>query len=185
MPSLRAGQVVVMDNLGAHRPERIRESIEQQGCELLYLPAYSPDYNPIEEPSPRSRIYLARPRPGTKRLWWKRWARHYPPLPLQTSWASLSMPDIALRVTFCETCCDNRTNVVGEGNASWGTDVSLLRGVRRGVRRARNPLSPRGRLPPRARQAERAAWRARPASRALLGADLPSLVDGFVLHAGQ
>jgi transposase len=38
-----------MDNLGAHRPKRIRELIEQQGCKLLYLPAYSPDYNPIEE----------------------------------------------------------------------------------------------------------------------------------------
>jgi transposase len=49
VPSLRAGQVVVMDNLGAHRPKRIRELIEQQGCELVYLPAYSPDYNPIEE----------------------------------------------------------------------------------------------------------------------------------------
>jgi transposase len=49
VPSLCAGQIVVMDNLGAHRPKRIRELIEQQGCELLYLPAYSPDYNPIEE----------------------------------------------------------------------------------------------------------------------------------------
>jgi transposase len=49
VPSLRKGQIVVMDNLGAHRPKRIRELIEQQGCELLYLPAYSPDYNPIEE----------------------------------------------------------------------------------------------------------------------------------------
>jgi transposase len=49
VPSLRAGQIVVMDNLGAHRPRRIRELIEQRGCELLYLPAYSPDYNPIEE----------------------------------------------------------------------------------------------------------------------------------------
>ncbi len=49
VPSLRGGQIVVMDNLGAHRPKRIRELIEQQGCELLYLPAYSPDYNPIEE----------------------------------------------------------------------------------------------------------------------------------------
>jgi transposase len=47
--SLRKGQIVVMDNLGAHRPKRIRELIEQQGCELLYLPAYSPDLNPIEE----------------------------------------------------------------------------------------------------------------------------------------
>ncbi len=49
VPRLRAGQIVVMDNLGAHRPRRIRELIEKRGCELLYLPAYSPDYNPIEE----------------------------------------------------------------------------------------------------------------------------------------
>ena len=48
-PNLRAGQIVVMDNLGAHRPKRIEHLIEWQGCELLYLPAYSPDYNPIEE----------------------------------------------------------------------------------------------------------------------------------------
>jgi transposase len=49
LPSLNEGQIVVMDNLGAHRPKRIRELIEQRGCELLYLPAYSPDYDPIEE----------------------------------------------------------------------------------------------------------------------------------------
>jgi transposase len=48
-PTLRPGQVVVMDNLGAHRPKRIRELIEERGCELIYLPAYSPDLNPIEE----------------------------------------------------------------------------------------------------------------------------------------
>lgn len=49
MPSLRTGRIVVMDDLGAHRPRRIGELIEQQGCELLYLPDYSPDYDPIEE----------------------------------------------------------------------------------------------------------------------------------------
>jgi transposase len=49
VPSLRAGQIVVMDNLGAHKPRRVRELIEGRGCELLYLPAYSPDFNPIEE----------------------------------------------------------------------------------------------------------------------------------------
>ncbi len=48
-PALRPGQVVVMDNLGAHRPKRVRELIEARGCELLYLPPYSPDFNPIEE----------------------------------------------------------------------------------------------------------------------------------------
>jgi transposase len=48
-PTLRKGQVVVMDNLSAHKGERIRELIEKRGCELLYLPPYSPDFNPIEE----------------------------------------------------------------------------------------------------------------------------------------
>jgi transposase len=48
-PTLKPGQVVVMDNLGAHRPKRIRELIEERGCELVYLPPYSPDLNPIEE----------------------------------------------------------------------------------------------------------------------------------------
>src|SRR5918995_1451196 len=38
-----------MDKLGAHRPKKIEELIEQRGCELLYLPSYSPDLNPIEE----------------------------------------------------------------------------------------------------------------------------------------
>jgi len=48
-PSLKGGQIVVMDNLGAHRPKKIRELIKERGCELLYLPAYSLDYDPIEE----------------------------------------------------------------------------------------------------------------------------------------
>jgi transposase len=48
-PSLSKGQVVVMDNLTAHKGERVKELIEQRGCELLYLPPYSPDFNPIEE----------------------------------------------------------------------------------------------------------------------------------------
>jgi transposase len=48
-PELRPGQVVVMDNLTAHKGERVRELIEERGCELLYLPPYSPDFNPIEE----------------------------------------------------------------------------------------------------------------------------------------
>jgi transposase len=48
-PALRPGQLVVMDKLGAHRPKRVRELIEGRGCELIYLPPYSPDLNPIEE----------------------------------------------------------------------------------------------------------------------------------------
>ncbi len=48
-PALSPGQVVVVDNLGAHRPRRVRELVEERGCELVYLPPYSPDLNPIEE----------------------------------------------------------------------------------------------------------------------------------------
>jgi DDE superfamily endonuclease len=49
LPEVEEGQVVVMDSLPAHKPGRVRELIEGRGCELLYLPGYSPDYNPIEE----------------------------------------------------------------------------------------------------------------------------------------
>lgn len=48
-PTLSEGQVVVLDNLGAHRTRRVRELIEAKGAELVFLPAYSPDLNPIEE----------------------------------------------------------------------------------------------------------------------------------------
>ncbi len=48
-PTLETGQVVIMDNLSAHKPARVRELIESRSCELIYLPAYSPDFNPIEE----------------------------------------------------------------------------------------------------------------------------------------
>jgi transposase len=48
-PGLRPGQVVVMDNLTAHKGERVKELLEERGCELIYLPPYSPDFNPIEE----------------------------------------------------------------------------------------------------------------------------------------
>src|ERR1019366_598841 len=47
-PRLRLGQVVVMDNLSAHKHPAVRQLIEQAGAELLYLPPYSPDFNPIE-----------------------------------------------------------------------------------------------------------------------------------------
>ncbi len=47
--TLRPGQIVVMDNLSAHKGKRVREIIEKRGCVLLYLPPYSPDFNPIEE----------------------------------------------------------------------------------------------------------------------------------------
>ena len=47
-PRLRPGQVVIMDNLSAHKVEGVRQQIEAAGARLLYLPPYSPDLNPIE-----------------------------------------------------------------------------------------------------------------------------------------
>jgi transposase len=47
-PALRPGQVVVLDNLGAHKGDRVRELVEGAGCRLLFLPPYSPDFSPIE-----------------------------------------------------------------------------------------------------------------------------------------
>jgi transposase len=48
-PMLEEGQVVVLDGLGAHRTDRVRELIEEKGADLLFLPSYSPDLNPIEQ----------------------------------------------------------------------------------------------------------------------------------------
>jgi transposase len=49
LPTIQAGDIVVLDNLSAHKSQRARELIESAGAELWYLPAYSPDLNPIEK----------------------------------------------------------------------------------------------------------------------------------------
>jgi len=48
VPTLRPGDIVIMDNLPAHKPVAIRQAIEAAGAELRFLPPYSPDFNPIE-----------------------------------------------------------------------------------------------------------------------------------------
>jgi transposase len=57
-PSLAPGQIVVMDNLSAHKGQPVREAIAARGCQLLFLPSYSPDLSPIEEAfSKRKRLF--------------------------------------------------------------------------------------------------------------------------------
>ena len=56
-PSLLAGQIVVLDNLSAHKGARVRQLIEARGCALLFLPAYSPDYSPSKRPFPNSKPF--------------------------------------------------------------------------------------------------------------------------------
>jgi hypothetical protein len=67
-PSLRLGQIVVMDNLTAYKGERASQLIGGRGCEVVYLPPYSPDFNPIEhKPSPSSRRRRAGPKIAPER----------------------------------------------------------------------------------------------------------------------
>jgi transposase len=47
-PTLKRGDIVIMDNLPAHKAANVREAIEQTGAKLMFLPPYSPDFNPIE-----------------------------------------------------------------------------------------------------------------------------------------
>jgi transposase len=60
LPSLAPGQIVVMDNLSAHKGARVRQLIEERGCQLLFLPAYSPDFSPIEETFSKIKAFLRR-----------------------------------------------------------------------------------------------------------------------------
>jgi transposase len=59
-PSLSPGQIVVMENLQAHKGERVRQAIEAKQCRLLFLPGYSPDFSPIEETFSKLKGYLRR-----------------------------------------------------------------------------------------------------------------------------
>jgi transposase len=67
-PRLAPGQMVILDNLAAHKSKRVIEIVEGKGCRVLFLPAYSPELSPIEEAfSPRSRRCSRRPQPGPAR----------------------------------------------------------------------------------------------------------------------
>lgn len=57
-PTLRPGQIVVIDSLTSHKGQRVRELIEGRGCELLFLPPYSLDLNPIEEAFSKIKCFL-------------------------------------------------------------------------------------------------------------------------------
>ena len=61
VPTLKPGDVVVLDNLSAHKVPGIREAIEAAGAKLLYLPPYRPDFDPIEQLFAKLRALLRRP----------------------------------------------------------------------------------------------------------------------------
>lgn len=70
VPTLKPGDVVVMDNLPAHKPAGVREAIERAGAALSFLPPYSPDFNPIENAFAKLKALLrARAERSISALW--------------------------------------------------------------------------------------------------------------------
>lgn len=59
-PSLRPGQIVILENLSIHQGPHVRQAIEARGCRLVFLPAYSPDFSPIEEAFSKLKTFLRR-----------------------------------------------------------------------------------------------------------------------------
>jgi len=72
VPSLRPGDIVILDNLGSHKGKAARDAIEQAGAELRFLPPYSPDLNPIEQVFAKLKTLLRRAAPRTRQSLWKR-----------------------------------------------------------------------------------------------------------------
>ena len=66
-PSLRAGDILIMDNLSSHKDPRVIEKIEATGAEVRFLPPYSPDFNPIEQVFSKIKAYLRRAAVRTER----------------------------------------------------------------------------------------------------------------------
>jgi transposase len=70
VPDLRPGDVVVMDNLSSHKGPRVRTLIEAAGASLLYLPPYSPDFNPIENAFAKLKALLRKAAARTLEALW-------------------------------------------------------------------------------------------------------------------
>ncbi len=71
-PELRPDDIVVMDNLGSHKAPAIRQAIRATGAKLFYLPAYSPDLNPIEQVIAKLKHLLRKAAERTKEALWRR-----------------------------------------------------------------------------------------------------------------
>src|SRR6266567_3479549 len=65
-PSLRPGQLVILDHLSIHQGPRVKQALEAKGCRLLFLPAYSPDFSPLEEAFSKVKTFLRRPGARTR-----------------------------------------------------------------------------------------------------------------------
>ncbi len=71
-PTLKAGDIVVMDNLGSHKGEAVRAMIRKAGARLVFLPPYSPDLNPIEKAFAKLKHLLRKAQERTPERTWRR-----------------------------------------------------------------------------------------------------------------
>ena len=69
VPTLRAGDVVILDNLPAHKGSAVRQAVEAAGAKLLFLPPYSPDFNPIENAFSKLKTLLRKAARTVDQLW--------------------------------------------------------------------------------------------------------------------
>ena len=72
VPTLKPGDVVVMDNLGSHKGKAVRQAIQRAGAHLLFLPPYSPDLNPIEQVFAKLKTLLRKAAERTVEATWRR-----------------------------------------------------------------------------------------------------------------
>ena len=70
-PTLTVGDIVMADNLGSHKVAGVREAIEAKGASLMFLPAYSPDLNPIEQVFAKIKTLLRKQDPRTVEATWR------------------------------------------------------------------------------------------------------------------
>ncbi len=72
VPTLRPGDIVIIDNLGSHKAKRTRQAIRAVGAKLLFLPPYSPDLNPIEQVFAKLKTLLRKAEERTIEATWRR-----------------------------------------------------------------------------------------------------------------
>jgi transposase len=72
VPTLKAGDIVIVDNLGSHKTRRTRQAIRAVGAKLLFLPPYSPDLNPIEQVFAKLKTLLRKAEERTVEATWRR-----------------------------------------------------------------------------------------------------------------
>ena len=72
LPTLKPGDIVVLDNLGSHKSDAVRKAVRSVGARLLFLPPYSPDLNPIEKVFAKLKHLLRKAKERTVEATWKR-----------------------------------------------------------------------------------------------------------------